>query len=71
MNLNKKLRNLRLKHNYSQKYVAKQLGYKSANAVWHKENGYNNYNVEDLKALCKLYNINPNQLLESEGEENV
>lgn len=69
MNLNKKLKELRLKHHYSQLYVAKALGYKSANAVWMKENGYNSYSVQDIKGLCKLYKINPNTLLE--GKEDV
>lgn len=68
MNL-EKLKELRLRHKYSQMYVAKKIGYKDGNAIWLKENGYRQYSVKDVEQLCKLYGISIQQLEGAEDAE--
>lgn len=76
MEINKKLKQLRLKNGYSKLFVSQKLGYKS-NVLVRKENGQRAWSITDIQGLCSLYNINPNYLLADDekggtrNEENI
>ncbi|GGP17194.1 helix-turn-helix domain-containing protein [Oceanobacillus neutriphilus] len=67
--LPKRLRELREKNGYLQKYVADKLGVKS-NTLSGYENGTRNPDPEIIKDLAKLYNVSTDYLLGHETEEN-
>ncbi|MFB5839197.1 helix-turn-helix domain-containing protein [Clostridioides difficile] len=76
MEINKRLKALRLRNGYSKLYVSKRLGYKS-NTVVRKEKGQREWSIQDIRKLCDLYNISPAYLLSDDeitggtGNENI
>lgn len=63
MCLAKNLKYLRLKHGYSQDYIAEIFGYKSYTTIQKWESGDAEPSVEKLRKLANLYNITMNELL--------
>lgn len=59
--LSENLKNLRLLHGYSVKYVAEKLS-RVPNTVTNWEKGTISPPVDDVEVLCKLYNVSPNQI---------
>lgn len=55
-NLTNRLKELRLEHNYSQKYVAEQLNI-SRQAISKWENGRSYPDIDNLRLLSSLYNV--------------
>ncbi|EGT5045136.1 XRE family transcriptional regulator [Clostridioides difficile] len=68
MEINKKLKSLRLKNGYSKLFVSQKLGYKS-NVLVRKEKGQRAFSVDDIQKLCTLYHVSPNYLLMDEITE--
>ena len=59
-----KLKELRLKHKLTLKEVADKIG-KTPKTIQLYETGVINISLEVFIDLCKLYNISPNELLET------
>jgi len=53
----------------TQEEVARQLGYKSANAIGNKEQGDRNFSTEDLIKLSSLYHVSVDWLLGMSNRE--
>lgn len=62
MNKHNKLKELRLKKNFTQEYVAKFMGISQAQYNKH-ETGKSILNANQILKLCELYNVSPNDLL--------
>jgi transcriptional regulator with XRE-family HTH domain len=54
---------LRKEHGYSQRQMAKLMGYDSHAAYNRKINGERAFLIEDIIILCKLYQLEPNDLI--------
>jgi repressor LexA len=62
MYLSKNLKYLRLKHNFSQDYIADMFGYKSYTTIQKWEMGTSEPSLEKLSKLSELYNVDMNTL---------
>lgn len=62
MYLAKNLKYFRLKHNFSQNYIAKKLGYKSYTTIQKWETGVSEPSLEKLNILSQLYNVDMDTL---------
>ncbi|WP_183566379.1 helix-turn-helix transcriptional regulator [Mucilaginibacter sp. SP1R1] len=62
------LRKLRVSHNYSQQYVANYLNI-SRNAYIDWENTKTHVHIDQLNAICELYNIKLSKFIETYIEE--
>lgn len=60
--LAKNLKYLRLKHGFSQDYIAEKFGYKSYTTIQKWEMGTSEPSLEKLSALADLYNVDMNTL---------
>ncbi len=54
---------LRTEHGYSQRQMAKLMGYESHAAYNRKINGERAFLIEDIIAICKMFMIEPNELI--------
>ena len=74
MEISTKLKQIRVKLGYSQRWVNSYLGYnKLSGNLYKKEKGIRAFSITDIQKLCKLYKINANELLnfdEAVGGEN-
>lgn len=68
MCLAKNLKYLRLKHGYSQDYIAEMFGYKSYTTIQKWESGESEPSVEKLRTIAKLYGVSMNSLLNNNIE---
>ena len=57
------IENLRMEHHYSQEQIAKMLGYDSHAAYSRKIKGQRQFTVEDVVALCKIFQLELNELI--------
>lgn len=53
------LKELRLKHGYTQNEMAKLLGYKDKSGYCHLENGDVKLSLEKASIVSKLFNVDP------------
>lgn len=54
---------LRTQHGYSQEQMAKLLGYESRTAYNTKVKGKREFSINDLVAICKIFQLKPNDLI--------
>lgn len=69
MGLGDNIRYLRIKHGYSQDYVAEKLGYKSYTTIQKWESGVSEPPVKKLKELSILFNADMNDMANSNMQE--
>lgn len=53
----------RAEHGYSQDYLAEQLGYTSHVAYSRKVSGQRQFSIEDVVKICKLFNLELNDVI--------
>ena len=59
----KLIEELRKQHHYSQEQIAKLLGYESRTAYNYKIKGSRDFSIEDIIAICNLFQLTPNDLI--------
>lgn len=59
----KLMEDLRQEHHYTQEQMAKMLGYESRTAYNYKLKGKREFTVEDVIAICNIFDVTPNQLI--------
>lgn len=69
MGLGDNIRYLRIKHGYSQDYIAEKLGYKSYTTIQKWESGVSEPPVKKLKELSTLLNADMNDMANSDMQE--
>ena len=63
MSFSNNLKYLRKQKNYSQDYLAEQLGYKSFTTIQKWESGIAEPSVDVLKKLARMFNVSMDELL--------
>ena len=58
-----KIEELRIKHGYSQEQMAIKLGYGAKSTYNGKIKGIRQFTIEDIVKICKLFMIEPNDLI--------
>lgn len=53
----------RSEHHYSQRQMAKLLGYDSHAAYQRKVKGERQFTIEDIVKICNLFQLEPNDLI--------
>lgn len=69
MSLANNIRYLRKKHNYSQDYIAEQLGYKSYTTIQKWEMGISEPSIAKLKALADIFHVDINDITTKDLEK--
>ncbi len=59
----KKVEQLRLQHGYNQEQLAIMMGYQGSSSYNSKAKGKRQFTVEDVVKLCKIYNVELNELI--------
>ena len=54
---------LRTKNGYTMLELAIKMGYQSKTAYQHKLKANARWNTDDIIAICKIFNVTPNQLI--------
>lgn len=54
---------LRKSHGYTQKQMGVAIGCKSKTAYQNKINGSVRWNISDISAICRLFSLEPNDLI--------
>lgn len=58
-----RIESLRKQHGYSQEQMGQFLGYESHNAYGRKVRGKRDFSIEDIIAICNLFQLTPNDLI--------
>lgn len=59
----KKVEELRMQHGYTQEQLAIMMGYQGDTSYNSKAKGKRKFTVEDVVKLCKIYNVELNDLI--------
>ena len=54
---------LRMQHGYTQEQMAIKLGYGSKSTYNCKIKGIRQFTIEDIVAICKIFQLEPNDLI--------
>lgn len=58
-----KIEELRMEHGYSQEQLAKMIGYSSRSTYNCKIKGSRQFTIEDVVNICKVFELEPNDLI--------
>ncbi len=58
-----KIEELRIEHGYTQEQVAIMMGYQVKSAYNGKVKNTRKFSIEDIVSLCKIYNVELNELI--------